>query len=126
LWTDVPIPELGPVEPVLWSELATGLDGLMLATKGCRLSNIADAVRAFEGLFTADALKKARARGAGMNEANPAFIRVFYQCAGAGRKPTDAVFLKGVVDPRGWLEERLGPLTWFEIQQEEGKEQAGS
>jgi hypothetical protein len=63
LWTDVPIPELGPVEPVLWSELATGLDGLMLATKGCRLSKIADAVRAFEGLFTADALKKARARG---------------------------------------------------------------
>src|SRR5262245_5075734 len=50
LWTDVPIPELGPIEPVLWSELEAGLDGLLLATKGCRLSNIADAVRAFEGL----------------------------------------------------------------------------
>ena len=116
LWTDVPVPELGPVEPVLWSELDGGLDGLMLATKGCRLSNIADAVRAFEGLFTADALKKARARGGGMNEATPALTRVFYQRAGAGCKPTDAMFLKGIVDPRGWLEERLGPLAYFEIE----------
>jgi hypothetical protein len=37
LWTDVPVPELGPVEPTLWSELEGGLDGLMLATKGCWL-----------------------------------------------------------------------------------------
>ena len=34
LWTDVPVPELGPVEPVLWSELEAGLDGLMLAAEG--------------------------------------------------------------------------------------------
>ena len=34
LWTDVPVPELGPVEPVLWSELEAGLDGLMLAAGG--------------------------------------------------------------------------------------------
>ena len=27
LWTDVPLPELGPVEPVLWGELEAGLDG---------------------------------------------------------------------------------------------------
>ena len=27
LWTDVPVPELGPVEPVLWSELEAGPDG---------------------------------------------------------------------------------------------------
>ena len=124
LWTDVPVPELGPVEPVLWSELEAGVGGVMLAMKGCQLGNIADAVRVFEGLFTADALKKARARGAGMNEATPALTRVFYQRAGAGCKPTDAMFLKGVTDPRGWLEERLGPLTWFAMQQEEGKEQA--
>ena len=114
LWTDVPVPELGPVEPVLWSELATGLDGLMLATKGCRLSNIADAVRAFEGLFTADALKKARARG--QTELGRAGVRVFYQRAGAGCKRVDAVFLKGIANPRGWLEERLGPLAYFEIE----------
>ena len=124
LWTDVPIPELGPVEPMLWSELGAGPDGLMLATKGCRLSNIADAVRAFEGLFSADGLKDARARAPRMNEANPAFIRVFYQRAGAGCKPTDAMFLKGVANPRGWLEERLGALAWFKVQQEEGKDEA--
>ena len=51
-----------------------------------------------------------------MNEANPAFIRVFYQRAGAGCKRADAVFLKGIADPRSWLEERLGPLAYFEIE----------
>jgi hypothetical protein len=30
-WSDLPVPELGPVEPVLWSEVGAGLDGLMLA-----------------------------------------------------------------------------------------------
>src|SRR5262249_37361642 len=33
LWTDVPVPELGPVVPVLRNELEGGLDGLMLATE---------------------------------------------------------------------------------------------
>ena len=41
LWTDVPVPELGPVEPVLWSELEAGLDGLMLATGGVWLESVA-------------------------------------------------------------------------------------
>ena len=45
LWTDVPLPELGPVEPMLWAELGAGLDGLMLAVTGCWLRNIADAGR---------------------------------------------------------------------------------
>jgi hypothetical protein len=62
LWTDVPVPELGPVEPVLWNELEAPLDWLMLATAGVWLNNIADAARAFKGLFTADALEKARER----------------------------------------------------------------
>ena len=39
LWTDVPVPELGPVEPVLWSELEAGLDGLMLASGGVWLES---------------------------------------------------------------------------------------
>jgi len=34
LWTDVPVPELGPVEPVLWEDVAGDLDGLMLASGG--------------------------------------------------------------------------------------------
>ena len=55
-------PELGPVEPVLWSELEAGLDGLMLAMGGGWLKNIADAVRAYERLelFTAAGLETAR------------------------------------------------------------------
>ena len=49
LWTDVPLPELGPVEPVLWGELEAGLDGLMLATGGVWLENVTDAAKAYEG-----------------------------------------------------------------------------
>jgi hypothetical protein len=66
LWTDVPVPEMGPVEPVLWSELEAGPDGLMLTMEGVWLSSIADAARAFHGLFTAAGLKAARGtRGGG-------------------------------------------------------------
>jgi hypothetical protein len=115
LWTDVPVPELGLVEPVLWSELKAGPDGLMLATAGCWLRNIADAVRAFKGLFSADGLKSAR-RHDEFKRAEGGTFRVIYQRAAAGCKPTDAVFLKGVADPRGWLEERLLPLAYFELE----------
>lgn len=62
LWTDVPIPELGPVEPVYWGELAQGIDGEMLGCEGVWLGNTADAVRAFEGRFTAAALAPPRSR----------------------------------------------------------------
>ena len=48
LWTDVPLPELGPVEPVLWDEVETGLDGLMLATGGVWLENVTHAAKAYE------------------------------------------------------------------------------
>jgi hypothetical protein len=86
LWTDEPVPELGPVEPVLRDELEIGPDGLML-TQGAWLRNIPDAARAFEGVFTADALKKARARGGRMNEASSVLTRVFYQRASARPMP---------------------------------------
>ena len=64
LWTDVPLPELGPVEPVLWGEMETGLDGLMLATGGLWLENVTHAAKAYEkqALFTANTLKQARQR----------------------------------------------------------------
>jgi putative DNA primase/helicase len=130
LWTDVPVPELGPVEPVQWRELEAGLDGLMLAA-GCWLKNIADAARAFDGIFSADGLKKARRRieigrrGGGVGTLHigesickvpqPPLVRVFYQRKIAGCKPTEAIFLRGAADPRAWLEERLGPLAYFEV-----------
>jgi hypothetical protein len=116
IWTDVPVPELGPVEPVLWGELETGLDGLMLA-KGCWLKNIADAVRAFDGLFTIHGLEKARAAGRSRRgveggllllyigdpicrRRSPALVRVIYQRNTTGCKPTEAIFLRGISDPR--------------------------
>ena len=40
LWTDVPLPALGPVAPALWDEVATDLDGVMLASGGVWLENI--------------------------------------------------------------------------------------
>jgi hypothetical protein len=60
LWTDVPLPELGPVEPVLWDEVEAGLDGLMLAKGGFWLESAQHAVKAYEGLFSLDGLKQAR------------------------------------------------------------------
>jgi hypothetical protein len=134
LWTDVPVPELGPVVPVLWSELDAGLDGLMLATTGVWLGNRADAARAFEGMFTASGLKTARAHASRFNEARaargvgvlhigvpiyrtptPPNFRAIYQRAASGCKSTDALFLTGFPNPRGWLEEKLGPLLRFEV-----------
>ena len=67
LWTDVPVPELGPVEPVLWSELEAGLDGLMLASGGVWLETIRDAVQAYKGLFTVEGLKSAARSSVGVH-----------------------------------------------------------
>jgi len=47
---------------------------------------------------------------------SPALLRVGYQRAAAGCKPTVAVFLRGVAEPQRWMEERLGPLAWFEME----------
>ena len=131
LWTDVPVPELGASEPVLWSELETGLDGLMLATKGCWLRNIADAAKMYAaaGLFSERGLKAARARRPGgvdtlpigipnSRVSTPPIFRAFYQRAAPGCKPTEAIFLSGAADSRAWLEERLGPLAYFEVEAE--------
>jgi putative DNA primase/helicase len=63
LWTDLPLPELGPVEPMLWSELDAGLDGQMLAAEGVWLESTADAGQAYPDEFSAHAVKKARQRG---------------------------------------------------------------
>jgi hypothetical protein len=114
LWTDVPVHEIGLVEPVRWDEIAAGPDGLMLATKGCWCKNKTDAGRAFEGLLTADGLETARRK----RGTEPAWDKMpvtitKYQRAGAGCKPAVAVFLRGFRDPRGFLEEKLGPLEWF-------------
>ena len=114
LWTDVPLPELGPVEPVLWSELEAGADGLMLAVGGVCLESIPDAVQAYPRLFTVDGLKSARHKGCFTNNTiiskTPSVVTVWYQKKGERQRPRRAVVLLGI-DARAWLEEKLGPLS---------------
>lgn len=136
LWTDVPLPELGPVEPVLWAELEAGLDGLMLATGGVWLQNATDAATAYKELFTANTLKQARKRaraqtqaGGGAPKGQPgdagqrgsfssqyvqsSFLMVQYQRPGSGKQVAQATSLVGPNETRAWLEAKLGRLTRF-------------
>ncbi len=122
LWTDVALPELGPVEPVLWNELDAGPDGLMLATGGVWLECIPDAVKVYPGgLLTADGLKSARKRGGGVSllrdtiSKTPAPREIRYQRAGAGNRPARAITLLDPAATRAWLEEKLGPLARFDV-----------
>jgi hypothetical protein len=122
LWTDLPLPALGPVEPMLWNEVESDLDGVMLATGGVWLESAAHAVEAYKGLFTLDGLKQARrGRSVCFPYRDPigethSLRRVTYQRHGRGQRPARACFLADIADPRGWLEERLGPLVWFEAE----------
>jgi hypothetical protein len=76
-------------------------------------ANVNDAVRVFEGLFSADGLKAARrAGGIPAWDKRPVLITKYLR-AGAGCKPAVAVFLRPFHDPRGFIEEKLGPLAWF-------------
>ena len=120
-WTDVPLPELGPVIAQLWDEVAVGLDGVMLAAEGVWLRAYADAERAYPDLMTAKALQKERERHGEDFErlldkaVNMGICRSFhYRRAGSGTSATYAVFMADVTDPRKWLEARLGPLARFE------------
>ena len=122
-WTDVPVPELGPVEPVLWEEVEADLDGLMLASGGVWLECIPDAARAYEGLLKADALKQVRKGGEGSTliidsrlADYPHLLDIRYHRTGAGRRPARAVSLRDLAATRAWLDEKLGPLAWFEVE----------
>jgi hypothetical protein len=132
LWTDVPLRELGPVEPVLWGEMETGLDGLMLATGGVWLENVTHAAKAYRDLFTASTLERARSRARTQsvkkgeesghslldtiisNVRTPLAQPVAYQLAGAGQREARAVSLLGLSETRAWLDAQFGPLTLFE------------
>ena len=51
----------GPVTPMLWADVAPGLDGLMIATRrGVWLSSSTDAELAYPNVLSAEGLKKAR------------------------------------------------------------------
>ena len=50
----MPLPELGPVEPVLWDELEAGADWLVLTISGTALENAKPARKPPAGMFTAE------------------------------------------------------------------------
>jgi len=132
IWSDTPVPELGPVKPVLRDDLMDDLDGEMLATGGMWLMSIRDAVQAYPDLFSASGLKQARTRRGGKaedtlligylirNVSSALVQRVVYQRVGNGQRPARAVALAGV-NARAWLTARLGPLKRFRIENGEVK-----
>ena len=77
LWTDIPVPELGPIEPVLWDELEAGLGWGDARLGGVWLESIPDAARAYKGLITVDGLKSAR-KGARGRSAGVLYIGDLY------------------------------------------------
>jgi hypothetical protein len=122
IWTDVPLPELGPVEPVLWDEVGVGLDEMMFATHGVWLENVSHAAKAYAGLMTARGLHQARTRAQGSyipnnktTIGNVATLEVVYRLAGARQQTSHGKSLLGLNATRAWLEERLGPLARFEV-----------
>ena len=132
LWTDVPAPELGPVEPVLWGDLGAGPDGVMLVG-GVWLECLHDAARAYNDLVTVEGLKSAReGRGGGVGVLDiglpicrtPAPRLICYQRAGKGLRPQRALALMEPAAARAWLEEKLGPLVRFEVVERGEKDEA--
>jgi hypothetical protein len=128
LWTDVPVPELGPVIPKLWAQVAVGLDWQMLATDGIWLENTRHAALAYPEMFSKNGLLWAR-QASRSRTSSPIDITigelvreslprpVIYQLEGRGCLPTRAVFLPTpqTPDPKAWLEAKLGPLSRFEF-----------
>ena len=127
LWTDVPVPELGPVEPVLWEEVAVGLDGLMLASGGVWLESATHAAKAYPDLFTVNSLRSERRRHKWCNPNRHSLLEMHhlwcrYQLAGERKRPSRALIVLPAAEARAWLEKRLGRLARFEV--EGSKEEA--
>jgi hypothetical protein len=129
LWlaTDVPLPEIGPVEPFLWDEFDAGLDGAMLAAGGVWLERVSHAVQAYPELFKLEALKFAR-KQADVRDATACPIGdpfkptsssspfgFTYQLKGPGKKRVRGITVLEPAAARNWLEAKLGPLARFEM-----------
>ena len=135
LWTDVALPEFGPVEPVLWDEVAVGLEEMMFAAGGIWLKNVTHAAKAYPDLFTASTLQKSRHRAQAQSASGGAVVgsvrsrdmpnsisirdvlalQVLYRLPGQGNRYWHAVSLLGPNQTKAWLEERLGPLVRFKV-----------
>ncbi len=124
IWNDVPVPELGPVEPVLWDEVDGGLDGLMLAAGGVWLERVSHAAAAYSQLFTVDGLKTARKGSVGVSlivnsykrNTHTSPQRFAYRQKGQGKRLTRGTAICEPASIRSWLEERLGPLADFKLE----------
>jgi hypothetical protein len=119
---DVPVPG-GPVEPLRREQImVVDPDILMLTMGGVWLENYLDAEKAYPGLIKAESLRKARQRrGVGTFpyrdslKGESRLLVVRYQRKGKGCKTARAAFLPGI-DPKAWLEKKLGELTFVRIE----------
>ncbi|CAA7621914.1 conserved hypothetical protein [Magnetospirillum sp. SS-4] len=125
LLTDVVLPVT--IDTVLsWDEARPGRTDIM-ATHGVMLDNAADRARCFPDLWpTPEAAKQDRWRRVTncyyRNISNSEMLRssvtATYQPAGAGQKPRRAMFdLDMIKDPKAWLEQRLGPLVRWDVEE---------
>lgn len=120
LWTDVAVPDLGPVEADLWQ--GPTVDEVMLS-RGAWLDRAADAAKAYRDLGTPQAVEGAR-KGSELPKVclkktirqnlGSSLLTVRYRLASPGSGPATAVFLSAdPVAARQFLEARLGPLALF-------------
>ena len=116
----IPIERLIAVE-----DLAPSPVDRMLAAGGVALLNSTDAATAYPDLWKNRNTAKSAIGGGRLGDSpdreylsreSPNLTRITYQLAGAGKKLATALADMALVpDPRGWLEERLGVLTRFEV-----------
>ena len=120
LWTDTPVPELGPVTPELWQ--GPSVDFQMLAA-GVWVDGHAEAHRLHPELWgSPDAVRKAREREDEQADfcLEETLLKqmsgCFFKVARTAKSPARALFLARLppAERRRRLEEALGPLTFFE------------
>jgi hypothetical protein len=122
LWTDVAVPDLGPVEADLWQ--GPTVDEVMLS-RGGWFERAADAAKVYPDLGKTTAIEMMRARSELPHIClmdtykqmwGTSLLAARYRLARPGSGPATAVFLSA--DPeaaRAFLEEKLGELALFEV-----------
>jgi putative DNA primase/helicase len=93
-----------------------------MALRGAVLENAADMARAYSDLWESHEVARKAKQRSGTNAYNDNYIKEFvpllvrYRLAGGGQKDRNALFDQTVIiDPRAWLEHRLGPLAAYEV-----------
>jgi hypothetical protein len=127
LWVDIALPDLGPVEPLIWR--GPTADEAMLA-RGCWFGRAGDAVTAYPDLGTRQAVEDARKRAeckfcledTFKQNLHSGLTPIRYRLAKARSGAAEAVFLGAAPDEaRRFIEARLGPLAAFEVIQPEAR-----